>query len=77
LGAGHPDPLATSEHLCSLSSQGLTGDAGRRADVVFVSAEDWRAIHETLHLHPVLGLRVSIIEGMETPAEDCDEQSGW
>ncbi len=49
----------------------------KRGNAVLVSEEDWRSIQETLHLSRVPGLRESIIEGMETPLEDCSEDPGW
>ena len=51
--------------------------SGRRADAVLVSADDWRAIQETLHLLSVPGMRESIVEGMNTPVDDCDDDPGW
>lgn len=51
--------------------------AGKRHSAVLVSEEDWRAIQETLHLTSIPGMRESIIEGMETPVEQCDEELDW
>lgn len=51
--------------------------SGRRADAVLVSADDWRAIQETLHLLSVPGMRESIIEGMSTAVDDCEDDPGW
>ncbi len=45
---------------------------GKRASAVLVSEEDWRSIQETLHLRSVPGMRESIIEGLETPVEECE-----
>ena len=41
--------------------------SGKRHRVVLLSAEDWSAIQETLHLLSVPGLRESIKEGMAEP----------
>lgn len=51
--------------------------AGRRHSAVLVSEEDWRAIQETLYLVSIPGMRASIIEGLRTPVEECDEEPGW
>jgi prevent-host-death family protein len=45
--------------------------AGKRNSAVLVSAEDWEAIQETLHLLSVPGLRESIREGMAEPVDAC------
>jgi prevent-host-death family protein len=50
---------------------------GPRADAVLVSAEDWRAIQETLYLASIPGMRESIVEGMKAPSTDFDEDPGW
>jgi PHD/YefM family antitoxin component YafN of YafNO toxin-antitoxin module len=51
--------------------------AGRRANAVLVSEDDWRAIQETLYLLSIPGMRESIREGLDTPIEECDEDPGW
>lgn len=50
---------------------------GKRASAVLVSEEDWRAIQETLYLHSIPGMRESILEGMATPVEGCEEDLDW
>lgn len=50
---------------------------GKRADAVLVSAEDWRAIQETLHLLAVPGMRESIKEGMAEPLDDSATALDW
>lgn len=50
---------------------------GKRNDAVLLSAEDWSAIQETLYLLSVPGMRKSILEGMDTSVDDCDEEPGW
>lgn len=50
---------------------------GKRSNAVLIAEEDWRAVQETLYLQSVPGMRESIIEGMETPAEECDEELDW
>ena len=51
--------------------------AGKRSSAVLVSEEDWRAIQETLYLHSIPGMKESILEGMETPVEECEEELDW
>ena len=50
---------------------------GKRANAVLLSADDWRAIQETLHLLSIPGMRESIREGLETPVGDCSEELEW
>jgi prevent-host-death family protein len=40
---------------------------------VLVSADDWRAIQETLYLLSVPGMRESIRQGLQTPLDECSE----
>jgi antitoxin YefM len=47
------------------------------ARAVLVSADDWRAIQETLHLLSIPGMRESIREGLETPVADCSDTLRW
>ena len=51
--------------------------SGKKANAVLISEEDWNAINETLHLLSIQGVRESIIEGLQTPLEDCDESIEW
>ena len=51
--------------------------AGRRHSGVLVSEDDWRAIQETLYLVSIPGMRDSVIKGLRTPVEECDEEPGW
>jgi antitoxin YefM len=50
---------------------------GKRSNAVLIAEDDWRAVQETLYLHSVPGMRESIIEGMETPVEECNEDLDW
>lgn len=50
---------------------------GKNSNVVLVSETDWNSIQETLHLVSIPGLRESIIEGLNTPLEDCDAELEW
>lgn len=51
--------------------------AGERHDAVLVSAEDWHAIQETLHLLAIPGMRESIREGLAAPLDECGREPGW
>ncbi len=51
--------------------------SGKRASSVLVSAEDWQAIQETLHLLSVPGMRESIKEGMAESVSGCAEKLDW
>jgi PHD/YefM family antitoxin component YafN of YafNO toxin-antitoxin module len=50
---------------------------GNRANAVLIAEEDWNAIQETLYLTSIPGMRESILEGMKTPLEECDEELDW
>jgi len=51
--------------------------SGKRSDAVLVSAEDWNAVQETLHLLSIPGMRESIVEGMKTPLAKTSGKPGW
>jgi len=50
---------------------------GESANAVLISEEDWRSIQETLYLLSISGMRESILQGMNTSVEDCDEELIW
>lgn len=50
---------------------------GRRSNAVLISEDDWRAINETLYLLSIPGMRELIIEGMNTPFDECDAEVEW
>lgn len=50
---------------------------GKRANAILVSEEDWHAIEETIYLLSIPGMRESIIEGLATPVEECDDEVEW
>jgi antitoxin YefM len=50
---------------------------GRRSNAVLVSEDDWRSIQETLYLSSIPGMREKIIDGLNTPLEDCEDEPGW
>jgi antitoxin YefM len=49
---------------------------GKRNAAVLVSENDWRSIQEPLYLVLVPGLRESILDGLATPVEECDDEPG-
>lgn len=50
---------------------------GKRGNAVLIAEEDWRAINETLYLLSIPGMRESIIEGLNTPLAECDDEVEW
>ena len=44
---------------------------------MLIAEEDWRAINETLYLLSIPGMRESIIEGLNTPLAECDDEVEW
>jgi antitoxin YefM len=46
---------------------------GKRGNVVILSEEDYRAIQETLYLVSIPGMGGKLLEGMQTPLEECVE----
>lgn len=51
--------------------------AGTRNNAVLISAEDWRAIQETLYLLAIPGMRESIKEGMGEPLSESAKELDW
>ena len=47
----------------------ITNSKGQNA--VLIGEDDWKAIEETLSLESVSGMTESIIEGVNTPLEEC------
>jgi prevent-host-death family protein len=50
---------------------------GKKKNVILISEDDWRSIQETLFLISVPRMREKIIEGMNTPAEECSDKLEW
>jgi antitoxin YefM len=50
---------------------------GENSSAVLLSEEDWNAIQETLYLLSIPGMRESIVEGMNTPIENCETKLPW
>ena len=51
--------------------------AGKRSSAVLVSAEDWQAIQETMHLLSIPGMRESIRDGMAEPLDQSAQELKW
>jgi antitoxin YefM len=50
---------------------------GKRGNAVLVGEDDWRALQETLHLVSIPGVREAILEGMDTPVDECKREPDW
>ena len=50
---------------------------GKRSNAILISEDDWRAVQETLYLHSHPGMKESILEGMQTSVDQCDEELDW
>jgi len=50
---------------------------GKRNSAVLLAEEDWRAIQETLYLTSIPKMRDSILKGLKTPVEECEEELDW
>ncbi len=51
--------------------------SGKRSSAVLLSAQDWSAVQETLHLLAVPGMRESIKAGMAEPLEQSAKALEW
>jgi prevent-host-death family protein len=51
--------------------------SGKRTQAVLLSADDWKAIQETLYLLSIQGMRESIRKGLKTPVEKCAKDLKW
>ena len=50
---------------------------GKRSNAVLIAEEDWRAIEETLYLTSMPRLRVSIVDGLNTPLAKTSKTLKW
>ena len=50
---------------------------GKRGNGILISKQDWSSIQETLYLLSIPGMRESLIEGKNTPIDECTEDIGW
>lgn len=51
--------------------------SGKRTNAVLIAEDDWRSIQETLYLLNIPGMRESILEGLNTPLDECADEPGW
>lgn len=51
--------------------------AGKRQSAVLLSAEDWKAIQETMHLLSIPGMRKSIRDAMAEPLSKSTKELRW
>lgn len=61
------------------NSQPITITNNRGKNAVLISEDDWNAIQETLFLNSIPGMTESIIEGGNTPLEEClsEDEVEW
>ena len=50
---------------------------GKRSNAVLISEDDWRSISETMYLLSIPGMRESIVDGMNTPITELDDELKW
>lgn len=50
---------------------------GKKGNAVLISESDWQSINETLFLLNIPNMRESIVDGINTPVEDCSEEIEW
>jgi prevent-host-death family protein len=50
---------------------------GKRNTGILIGEDDWRSVQETLYLLSIPMMRESIIEGMQTPIEECSKELVW
>ena len=51
--------------------------AGKRGNAVLLAEDDWNSINETLYLFSSPGMRESIVDGVKTDLEQCDQALDW
>ncbi len=50
---------------------------GKNNSAVLIGEEDWKSIEETLYLMSIPGMRESIVDGMNSPIDDLEEDLDW
>ncbi|MEW5819234.1 MAG: type II toxin-antitoxin system Phd/YefM family antitoxin [Cyanobacteriota bacterium] len=48
---------------------------GKKGNIVILSEEDWRSIQETIYLDSIPGMKEKITKGLNTPLEECFEDT--
>ena len=56
---------------------GMVKIKGDSNNAILISESDWKSIEETLHLLSIPGMRESIVDGLNTPIEQCYEKLDW
>ena len=51
--------------------------AGKRGNAVLLAEDDWNSINETLSLLSIPGMSESIVDGIKTDIEECDQELDW
>lgn len=51
--------------------------AGKLGNAVLLAEEYWNSINETLYLLSIPGMRESIVDGIKTDFEECDQELDW
>ena len=51
----------------------------KKRNAVLVSEDDWNALQETVYLNSIPGMAQSLIEGRDTPIEQCvaEDEVEW
>lgn len=51
----------------------------KKGNAVLVSEDDWNALQETVYLNSIPGMAKSLIEGRDTPIEQCvaEDEVEW
>ena len=51
----------------------------KKGNAVLVSEDDWNALQETVYLNSITGMAQSLIEGRDTPIEQCvaEDEVEW
>jgi len=50
---------------------------GKRSNSVLVSEADWKAIQETLYLTSIPNMVSFLLDGKNTPVEECVDEIKW
>jgi len=50
---------------------------GKRGNAVLISEDDWRSIQETMKLNSIPGMGSSILDGLNTPISECEQDLDW
>ena len=61
------------------NSQPLTLTNSKGKNAVLVGEDDWNAIQETIYLNSIPGMAESLIQGKNTPLEEClsEDELEW